>query len=197
MKLSIMHVLLAVAVSACDYVANSTYSTGKSSSGYQVRLRGDLSGKPNAEFTSNVVLFELMSPAQRPALELHRADKRDFPFRSEYPTETWIRGNILRFESNYGKGLNAVPVHVRNNSKTTIEALRIKFGDLFLVFDLPPGHQCSFDSPVSAFVEVLGRFVEGEVIQQQHVQSELDSASQIKGLVIVIGESGTTAFEWK
>lgn len=197
MKSPILAVILVLSLSACDTIADRTYVTQRSPTGYQVRLRGDLTGKPNREFISNVVLVELTAPIRRPALELHRADKRDFAFRSEYPSESWLQGNILRFESNYGKGLESARVQVWNNSKQALEILRINCGDLFLLFDLSAGDQLSFHSPVSLSVEALGRFANGQSVALQHAQAAFSEPSQINGLDIVIGESGVLTFKWR
>jgi hypothetical protein len=197
MKPRTFAVILVLFVSACETIADSTYLTERSVSGYQVRLRGDLAGKPNREFTSNVVLFELLAPVHRRPLELYRADKRDFAFRSQYPSETWLEENILRFESNYGKGLNSVRVGVWNDSKQPVEALRINCGDLFLLFDLSAGARLSFRSPASLFVEALGRFADGRSVELQHAQAAFDEPSQINGIDIVISQSGGITFKWQ
>jgi len=196
MKPSILAVGLALFVCACDIIADSTYLTDRSPTGYQVRLRGDLSGKPKREFTSNVVLFELMGPVHRPALELHRADKRDFAFRSEYPSESWVQGNVLRFESNYGRELKSVRVGVWNDSKESLETFRLNCGDLFLLFDVPVGARLGFDSPVSLFVEARGRLADGRSVAQQ-AQAPFREPSQINGLDVVVSESGVITFKWQ
>ena len=166
-------VLLGVTSMGCDQKSSDTYVTARSSAGYQVRLKGELNEVPKKELESYVVLADILGREADGPFEVHLADRRDFAFRLEYPSEEWVRPNLLRFGPASGSGMPRRELRLTNESGASATRLLVKCEDMFLLFDLANETSAELPCRVSDWAVISGRLASGRVLPESLVRIPL------------------------
>lgn len=79
---------------------------------------------------------------------LYSGDGLDDRFLDDYPEHKWMSDSVLRFGHNVAKSEeNQDSLSVSNNTDKTLEYLKIKAGDMLLVFEMPPKSKLKFQVP--------------------------------------------------
>lgn len=190
--LSLVIVVLASTLGACSSQAPDVYDVAPSPAGeFQVRLLGDLQGRPRLPFKESAVALELSGKVQTVTATLYRSDWLDDAFRTEFPREEWQQRNVLRFVPATGGGRRG-RLLVVNDSRKPITYLLVSAGDLFLIADVAPHQTVSLDTPVDIWPSIEGRFLDKSLIPTTGFRlSEATAAA--RNIEIRITESGVSA----
>jgi len=142
---------------------------------YTVSLTGR-KDRPKVPFVNHQVLFSV-SRDQKVFLAnkyLHSGDWFDPSFDLLYPEHMWVSDDILQFYKKefFSEGQHESIV-VANETKKTIQYLKVASVDIFLLFNIQPGSTTTLTVSAprgdSRWIDVDGEFPEGQSTKQNGV----------------------------